>query len=165
LIGLKGILQSMVYKIIFVFSALLLCAIQVAAAAGNSSPEEIQAEVDRISSSIMSPFCPGRLLRDCPSGSAAELKEKIREKVRNGDSPSEIEESLIALYGQEVRAAPEAKGFGWAAWLVPIGFLLSGLLALAAWLVSKKAEEGPRPLATALDPEMKKRIDGALHSD
>ena len=44
-----------------------------------------------ISSSILSPFCPGRVLSDCPSTDAGKLKHQIRERLYQGQTREEVE--------------------------------------------------------------------------
>ena len=82
----------------------------------------------------MSPYCPGRLLEDCPSSSASELKEKIRQRVAEGESKESIEEYLYSVYGESIRATPGFSGFGVAAWLGPVIFLAIGLMFITYWL-------------------------------
>jgi cytochrome c-type biogenesis protein CcmH len=99
---------------------------------------------------VLSPFCPGRLLSDCPSGAARDLKKEIRAKLELGQSREQIIDSLYTLYGEDIRAAPEFSEFGIVAWVAPIIFLLVGFVIILAWLkLSKKntvdsaSEEAP----------------------
>ncbi|MBX7136452.1 MAG: cytochrome c-type biogenesis protein CcmH [Oligoflexia bacterium] len=88
----------------------------------------------QIYSTVMSPFCPGRLLNDCPSPDAAELKHRIREQLASGESSDQIIKALVTKYGDKLRAAPGFSGFGAAAYLVPAIFVLFGIGAIVFWL-------------------------------
>lgn len=79
-----------------------------------------------LSLSIMSPFCPGRSLEDCPSEKASDLKREIRTKLDQGKSEDEVLNDLYAMYGQEISAVPS----GIFAWGIPIGVVLIGLLVI-----------------------------------
>jgi cytochrome c-type biogenesis protein CcmH len=82
-----------------------------------------------IFTTVMSPYCPGKLLSDCPSAKASELKHLIRDELAQGKSKEEVLLKLQDEYGAEtLRAVPEASGFGLLAWLAPILFLVGGLV-------------------------------------
>lgn len=82
----------------------------------------------------MSPFCPGLLLANCTSLSADSLRRAILARAEAGASRKIIEGELIAAYGESVRAAPEARGFGLVAWLTPAVLLLVAGVGTAAWV-------------------------------
>ena len=110
---------------------------------------------------VLSPFCPGRLLRDCPSTAAHELKDKIRGMIVEGKSRAEIESYLFALYGESIRAVPPREGFGNVAWWGPGVFLGLGLAILGLWLRSKRRsgdETAPTAHTPTLTAEMAERI-------
>lgn len=83
---------------------------------------------------VMSPFCAGRSLHDCPSGSATELKNEIRAALARGESKEEILSGLVARFGNEVRAVPGFSGVGMLAWIAPLAFLLVGSVVIVIWL-------------------------------
>ena len=87
-------------------------------AAGELDPA-LEMEASQVFEGMMSPFCPGRLLRDCPSTSAHELKDKIRGMISEGKSREEILDQMAVLYGEHIRSSPPTKGFGLVGWLTP----------------------------------------------
>lgn len=108
--------------------------------------------------SLMSPFCAARALSDCPSSGAHDLKREIRGLLASGKSDEEIWENLREKYGNEINAAPEAKGFGLLGWFAPLGFLLCFLGAILLWAKMRREE-----VAQEVRPEVKdKRIDDLL---
>lgn len=132
-------------------------------AQSEESPIRITAE--EIYSSVMSPFCPGRLLRDCPSSSAVALKEEIYQTLENGDSQEKVMESLVNRYGDEVLATPPARGFGLFAWITPALFLLGGFLIISAWLKRQRRKRdaaSPEGSATPVDSALEERIQREL---
>lgn len=121
----------------------------------------IEKEVLLISSQIMSPFCPGRLLHDCPSSQALELKGRIREMLLSGKSRDDVFNYLYSLYGPEISALPSMQGFDIYAWLAPAAFLIFGFCLLAIWLKKKKSETvGAK--SEMLDAKMQARIDSEM---
>jgi cytochrome c-type biogenesis protein CcmH len=89
---------------------------------------------------VMSPFCPGRLLSDCPSEQASLLKETILEDLKKGSSEEAILAELESKYGSEIRAMPTGSGMGLVAWIVPPLFFVGVLGAGAIWLGRRKAQ-------------------------
>jgi len=145
------------------FVALTLVAVGLTVASTGFAVEldpaqEIEANL--IFEAVLSPFCPGRLLRDCPSTAAQELKDKIRGMVVEGKPRGEIENYLFALYGDTIRSVPPKHGFGNVAWWGPGVFLVIGLGILGVWLRSKRT--APEPTGPELTAEMKARIERHL---
>ena len=92
-----------------------------------ASPEETAQE---IYSDTMSPFCPGLLLRDCPSDKASQLKLTIKERLISGSAESEVREWLSSQYGSMLLATPGTTGFGLVGWAAPVLFLLIGAILI-----------------------------------
>lgn len=108
----------------------------------------------------MSPFCPGRLLNDCPSEKAGQLKQDIREMLAKGKSKDAIFSELISTYGEAARAAPQKKGFGLLAYLAPLFFL--GLGFVIVRLVAKTSIASDAAPPGELDPEAERKISELL---
>jgi cytochrome c-type biogenesis protein CcmH len=128
-----------------------------------------QAELDRqalaVYQQVMSPFCPGRALSDCPSSKAHDLKSEMRQKLEAGVQPDVVLAEVFAKYGDQYRAVPGFSGFALLAWLAPLVFLLAGLL-LALRLASARRSNTPPAGSTDVAPEisesMQREIDEEL---
>lgn len=96
-----------------------------------------------VQSRVMSPFCPGLTLEDCPTDEAVVLRGRIDEKVREGWTNRRIDEWLVAIYGEGVLGSPSSP----AVWAVPTAWVLGGsaavCLLLSSWAKKKKALETP----------------------
>jgi cytochrome c-type biogenesis protein CcmH len=101
---------------------------------------------------------------------AERMRAFIRERIAAGDSRSEIDEALIADFGEEVLAAPPKEGFNLLAWVLPLlgGALAVGLLAFALvrWSRTRPAPEPPGPASAnggpPLDAELERKVDEEL---
>jgi cytochrome c-type biogenesis protein CcmH/NrfF len=120
---------------------LLLLVFAGAAAAENPSPEEAWAY--ELSHNLMSPYCPGRTLSECPSPQADELRLWILEQARAGATREEVESELFRSFGDQLRQAPRAEGIGLVAYAVPGVFLLAGGALLVAFL--RRSGGNPSP--------------------
>lgn len=112
-----------------------------------------------ISSLVMSPFCPGRTLNDCPSSSASELRANITAMLSSGKSQEEVLEELYMRYGEQIRAMPKKEGIGLLAWILPGAFLFAGAAFLGVWLRRHRRAAVSVQQKPALDPEMTRRIE------
>jgi cytochrome c-type biogenesis protein CcmH/NrfF len=95
----------------------------------NQAHSEVIAdrELQEFVDSIMSPFCPGRTLAACPSGTARELRLEVKSWLDQGMSTSQVRERLIEIYGTDILGVPSKSGFGLMAWIIPSAFLVLGL--------------------------------------
>jgi cytochrome c-type biogenesis protein CcmH/NrfF len=126
-------------------------------------PVSVETAASRLFNSTMSPFCPGLLLSNCPSPQAGMLRDTIRTWLAAGVPADSIRAVLVAAYGDEVRAAPRASGFGLLAWLMPGVVLLSGAVGVGWWLrrVTRRAAP-PEPPPPALAPADQARLEREL---
>jgi cytochrome c-type biogenesis protein CcmH/NrfF len=115
---------------------------------------------------LMSPYCPGRLLADCPSPQAQTLRMWLIVQESAGRSRAEVEAEVIARYGEEhVLGAPRAEGFGLTAYALPaLAFLAGG--GLLVWFLRRQTHATPTPKPVAagapLDPELERLLDERL---
>lgn len=116
---------------------------------------------------LMSPFCPGRSLMDCPSGQATELREWIQAQDEAGQSRDAVETALYERFGDAILQAPRAEGFGLAAYLVPMVAILFGTGVVATFLIRQRrraqpAEPAAPGAAPVADPELERMLDTEL---
>jgi cytochrome c-type biogenesis protein CcmH len=83
---------------------------------------------------IMSPFCPGLTLANCPSTYAETLRVSVRARVQAGESPDSIVEALVAAFGEGIRGAPRARGLGLVLWAGPFVAIALGAIGVTWWL-------------------------------
>jgi cytochrome c-type biogenesis protein CcmH len=124
--------------------AALVLAISIATAApASAAPEDIANDV---SQQVMSPFCDGVTLHDCPSEAALELREQIQTWAEGGWSKARIMAELEERFGPSIHATPQdSEGIG--AWALPVGALVAGIALLAAlatrWTRRRRRDETP----------------------
>ena len=104
------------------------------AAAQELTPEQIDQEASRLHQKFMSPFCPGKNLRDCTSSQAAVWRDQIRDWVADGRDESWIEARLIEEFGEQILSAPKFRGFNALVWLFPGIAVLIGLAVIFGYL-------------------------------
>ena len=141
---------------------LALVAVLVAAAPSGAQPDDIDAQAQRIFTSIMSPYCPGLLLADCPSPAAFTLRLEVRERLKAGEPPAMIERDLYNRFGEVLRAVPEPERWGLVAWIMPaVAFALS-LVAMLWFLARSRAGAMTLREQFAADPALDERLQREL---
>ena len=125
----------------------LVCLILVMAHVSVGSPiarGDANEEARRVYGLVMSPFCPGRLLSDCPSEQATRLKDQILNDLNSGKTSKEVLHQLEGRFGPAVLAMPAGAGMGLVAWVIPPIFFIIALVAGALWLLRRRTEgDGP----------------------
>jgi cytochrome c-type biogenesis protein CcmH/NrfF len=151
-------------------SLVLFCAVVAPTASlfAQTGQAQTDAAVNRdariIFETVMSPYCPGRTISNCPSPQADELRTEIKEMLASGREVDEVKEEIYATFGDDLRTVPRAKGFGLLAWIVPgIGFLAGGW-AIAVWMgrTGRSAKSASEPASGELDPESQARLDAEM---
>ena len=95
-----------------------------------------------VSNNVMSPFCPGLTLHDCPSQAAVELRDRIERWARAGATRTQITARLKREYGPAIAATPPREGAGLVAWLLPAVMVAAG--AALAWGLARRWSEPSR---------------------
>lgn len=141
-----------------VFAMAIALALGLSPAGGAENPEDV---ANRISGEVMSPYCPGVTLHDCPSDAALEKRSEIEGWARAGWSEEQIMAQLEEDFGDNIRANP-AGTKGLVAWLVPALVLTGGLLT--ALTLSKRWSQGSSETPVAVTPEEHRRVEADLQS-
>ncbi len=112
---------------------------------------------------LMSPFCPGRTLSACSSPQAESLRMWMIVQEASGRSREDVEAELFERYGDVLRPAPRATGFGLAAYVFPVIAFFAGGIVVAVFLRRQtRAVAKPEPSSLAFDPELERAIDQEL---
>jgi cytochrome c-type biogenesis protein CcmH len=134
--------------------------------------EELRAVHSRLVAELMSPFCHGLTLENCPTSGAAEMRDQIWTWLVQGRSEEWIVDTLVDEWGETILGAPRFRGIGVVAWLAPAAVLLIAGAGLVYWL--RRSVDGTAgaddPAFPMVDPDphadaLQRRVDrevGAL---
>ena len=139
--------------------AILTFGALVAAGAGTAATPPSAADLE---SQIVCPVCE-TTLDQSTAPIAVRMKAFIRARIAAGDSEQQIKNALVAEFGPEVLAEPPGGGFGLLAWLLPLGALLAGALAVGLLVRTWSRRRDVAPVgADDLDPELERLVDEEL---
>lgn len=144
-------------------SALSIAGMLLAAAVlcGQAPPRDAASDAEKIFTSVMSPYCPGLLLADCPSPAAFELRADIRRRLDAGEPAADIERDLYRKYGDVIRATPNPTGWGAVLWTAP-AVAFASTLALLVWFLARQRRDEREPLAGSGDAGSEERLQEEL---
>jgi cytochrome c-type biogenesis protein CcmH len=120
---------------------------------------ELEAQVREIAAKLRCPTCRALSVLDSPAGMAQEMRALIREQLKAGKTPDEIMDYFVERYGEWILLKPEAKGFNWTVWLLPVFALVGGLLFVI--VTARRWVQQGRARAVLLEGEEGVRSDGA----
>ena len=92
---------------------------------------------------MWSPYCPGRLLTDCATQQARQLRTDIRERLEAGEEPDEVLAWVRSEFGDSALAAPDASAKGLVIWLVPAAIFAAGAVVVVRTV--RKWRRAPAP--------------------
>jgi len=142
----------------------LICAVALLAPAGVFA-QEPQASLPDIEDEVMCPICGVSLELATEAPQAQQEREFIRTLIAEGLTKDEIKDRLVAEYGSEVLAIPEAEGFDLAAWLVPGAAIViaGGAIFVAVRRWRRTGRDGPpADRGAAGDQDENERLDADL---
>jgi cytochrome c-type biogenesis protein CcmH len=94
------------------------------------SDPALEARARALSLQLRCMVCQNQSIDDSDAPLARDLRILVRERLKAGDSDSQIREFLVARYGQFVLLAPEKNARTALLWLAPLIVLFAGGLVL-----------------------------------
>jgi len=148
-------------RCVLVLAAFALASLMAAAPRATAS----EGWAYQMANDLMSPYCPGRSVADCPSPQAQTLRMWLIVQEAAGRPRAEVEAELVSRYGETILGAPRAKGFGLTAYVIPVAVVSAGA-ALLLWFLRRQTRPAatPKPVAPSapLDPELERLVDEKL---
>lgn len=122
--------------------------------AGDSA---LEAKVRSVAQQLRCPVCQGLSLQDSPSELSQEMRDLVREQLRAGKSPDQVKQYFVNRYGEWILLDPQAHGFNWLVYLLPVGLLVVGgaglTLAVRRWTTRAPGDPAAEPaLADDVEP-------------
>jgi cytochrome c-type biogenesis protein CcmH/NrfF len=144
----------------------LAAVVAFSSAKAQMTPAEVEAQGDvarrahALAEQVMSPYCPGRTLADCPSPDAAALRAAVRGRLSQGATEAEVKTELERRFGNVVQAIPRSPF----AQAMPVVILALGVALLV--LVIARLAPGRRAGApsTSAPGAVEREIEADLRS-
>jgi cytochrome c-type biogenesis protein CcmH len=72
--------------------------------------------------------CQGQSIADSDADMAGDMRALIRKRIEAGETPDQVRSWLIERYGNWVTYQPPYGGIGAMLWIMPLAFIIMGLL-------------------------------------
>lgn len=142
--------------------ALALASLSTAVAA-TVEESELDVRTREVAKTLRCTVCQTENIWESGSPFARQVRENIRERLAQGQSPEEIRSYFLSRYGDYILMQPPTRGVNWLVWVGPFILLLVGgaLLyrTLTRWVAATAL-----PAVEPLDEEARRRIERALRS-
>jgi cytochrome c-type biogenesis protein CcmH/NrfF len=147
------------------FAASLAIAMSLGAAPAVAGGSDPKADAARIFHEVMSPFCPGLTLADCPSQQAFALRDEISVRLAWGVSPGTVRAELVQRYGVAILADPTPTPIGAVLWGTPVALALLAAIGLAFFVRrSVGRAQIDRDCKRVDSPGLVRLLDDLLHA-
>lgn len=102
----------------------------------SSKPQ--QAQFEHLIHELRCMVCRHQNLAESDAPLAMDMKQMIYQKVKAGQTDSEIQQYLTQRYGDVVLFKPPFKAMTWFLWIAPLIFILIGLVVFFKNIVTNK---------------------------
>jgi cytochrome c-type biogenesis protein CcmH len=110
-------------------------------AAPAASDPALEARVMKVSAELRCLVCQNQTIADSNAGLAVDLRNQVREMLRQGSTPEQVTEYMTARYGDFVLYRPPVKATTWLLWFGPP--LLLALAVVALLLIVRRRARLP----------------------
>jgi cytochrome c-type biogenesis protein CcmH len=134
--GIRSLLHGFfaAFLAIFILGAPSSLAAEAAPAAEDPA---LEARVNALSAQLRCLVCQNQTIADSNAGLAVDLKNQVRERLKQGESESQIVDFMVARYGDFVLYKPPFKVTTLLLWIGPLLLVLTGLALLYRRLRSR----------------------------
>jgi len=122
---------------------------------------EMEKIVNEISAELRCLVCQNQTIADSHAALAVDLKNQVREMVKEGKTRDDVVDYMVQRYGDFVRYRPPMKPETYLLWIGPFLLLAGGLLILGFNLKKRRKLDVDAPL----NDEEHNKLDSILHSD
>lgn len=81
-----------------------------------------------VASTLRCPVCQGESIQDSPAELAQQMRAIVKEKLRNGETPEQIQRYFVARYGEWILLEPAMTGLNVLLYALPVALVVGGLL-------------------------------------
>jgi cytochrome c-type biogenesis protein CcmH len=97
----------------------------------------LERRVNKLSEELRCLVCQNQTIADSHADLAIDLKNLIREKLRQGLSDQEVKDFMVERYGDFVLYRPPVKTTTWLLWFGPFALLVIGVVVLVVKLKAR----------------------------
>lgn len=131
-------------------------------AAPLAADPEMEKRVNEIAGELRCLVCQNQTIADSHAELAVDLKNQVREMVKNGQTQDQIVDYMVQRYGDFVRYRPPVKNTTILLWIGPFVLLAIGLVVL---VINLRKRSVLVPNDAPLTSEESEKLHALLHED
>lgn len=81
-----------------------------------------------VASTLRCPVCQGESIQDSPAELAQQMRAVVRERLRAGETPEQIQAYFVSKYGEWILLEPRMTGLNIALYAWPVALVVGGLV-------------------------------------
>ncbi len=136
-------------KLLFLVLLLLMPLVHAAPTVVTKDDPVLEKRVMDLSTHLRCLVCQNQTIADSNAELAVDLKNQVREKLRQGQSEQEILDYMVKRYGEFVLFSPLVKSTTWLLWFGPLLLLVVGLGVLSVILRQRRKMMQQAPALSA----------------
>ncbi len=117
----------------------------------------LQKRYDSLTAALRCPKCQNQAIGDSDSPIAGDMRQNVADLLNDGRSDSEIQNFMVARFGEYVLYNPRLDGRTWLLWGGPAALIALGLLIVALIVRARR-----RARVRALDDDEQARLSALL---
>jgi cytochrome c-type biogenesis protein CcmH len=122
----------------------------------------LEARARALSKDLRCMVCQNQSIDDSDAPLARDLRVLVRDRLKAGDSDSQVIDYLVSRYGEFVLLNPRFSWHTALLWAAPFAVLLAGVLGLLALIRRRRNEAAGLAAARTLTPEEEARLSRLL---
>lgn len=145
------------------WATVIALAMASAAFAATVDETDLDTRTREVAKTLRCTVCQTETVWESASPFAGQVREAIRDRLQQGQSPEEIRAYFLSRYGDYILMQPPTRGVNWIVWIGPFALLALGALLLYRSLSRWVTPPAPAPVE-ALDDASRQRIERELLS-
>jgi len=147
---------ALTFMLILTTPSLLLAEVQ------DETALDIQ--VREISKTLRCTVCQTENIWESGAPLAQQMRDVVRERLKLGHSPEDIQEYFLSRYGDYIMMKPPTHGVNWVLWLAPFILLFGGGILLYKEVIGwiRRTPAPPTDPPPPLDEQARQRIEREL---
>lgn len=117
---------------VWMLMGLLLAGVQ------SFADEQLENRVRELSHKLRCPTCQAMSVKESEAGLSVNMKNKIREMLKEGKSEEEVLAFFEERYGEWILRSPKKEGFNLLLWTAPVVLILLATVVLLTALKARK---------------------------
>jgi cytochrome c-type biogenesis protein CcmH len=152
------------FRFLLVVAALLGATPSHAVQVDEILPDPVlEARAREISHDLRCMVCQNQSIDDSEAPLARDLRLLVRERLKAGDSDTQVVDFMVARYGEFVLLKPRVSWHTAILWAAPLTILIIGLFAIG-FSVLRRSGRVPLPEVAALSEGERRKLDAIAQS-